>query len=216
MTNTRGKWRGRRVVGGVAAALLVAAAAYGIFEYRATWHIAEVVPGRLYRSSQMNPERLARHAAAHGIATVIDFRDVGTGDDRPGEPRMREAVARERAAMEARGIRHVSVSSEQVPSPETLERFLATVETHEGPFLLHCRHGIGRTGLFTALFLIELEGYGNVAAHRNVSRHYSLRPRGRRNFRPDRAKGRFILTYTPRAGSPTATSNPPRDNTHGR
>jgi protein tyrosine phosphatase (PTP) superfamily phosphohydrolase (DUF442 family) len=184
------------------AAFLLAGATAGYVHYGMNYRIATVLPGRLYRSSAMTPERIARAAARLGIATVIDVRHPELDDgDRRAAGTTRRRIEQERASLAAVGIRHVSIPSLQRPDDAMVETFLAAVaDTNAHPVLIHCDHGIGRTGVYVAIFLMEHAGFSNEAARAVVSRYYSARPRGRKHFQPLFNKGEWIIRYVPRRG----------------
>ncbi len=185
-------------IGGLSVLLLLAVAA-GYIHFKMNYSLTSVLPGRLYRSSEMTPELLARAAARHGIATVIDLRHPELDDKElpAGTTRMR--IAQEKAALTAAGIRHVSIPSLQRPNDEMVDAFLGAVADREShPVLIHCDHGIGRAGLYTAVYLIEHAGYEHEAARDLVSHYYSARLHGRKHFRPDYNKGKWLMEYVPR------------------
>lgn len=166
----------------------------GYVHWQMNHSLIEVLPGELYRSSEVSPEGLARLALTHGIKTVIDLR---THDSDKYDP---EDITREAEALRSVGVRHVNLSTGQTPDMETVDRFLEILdEPGTRPVLIHCYHGVGRTGLFVALYLMEYAGYSNEEAIHNVSRYYTLRPGGRMGFRPQSSKGSFLLEYEPRS-----------------
>jgi protein tyrosine/serine phosphatase len=151
----------------------------------------------------MTPERLAREAAEQHIAEVIDLRNPGYDDKGRRTVNTGEKIQLEDNALQAAGIRHVSLPATQIPDDYTVDRFLAEIETAGSrPVLIHCDHGIGRTGLFIALYLMEYAGYSNEDARHCVSRYYSLRLHGRKHFAPDFNKGKYIIDYSLRHKRP--------------
>lgn len=166
----------------LAAGVLVLAA-WGPFLNRLLDYRFQVVSeGKLYRSAEMPPDELARRCRRLGIRTVIDFRKPG-GD-----------VDAERAALARGGVRHVHLPSKQVPKPEVVRGFLEVMDDPANlPALLHCTHGVGRTGVLSAVFRMEYEGWSNDRARREAQRLGGIK-----SFRKDKPKGRFLLNYTPR------------------
>jgi protein tyrosine/serine phosphatase len=153
---------------------------------------AAVEPGRLYRSAQMPPDRLVDLCRSRGIRTVVDFRRT-------------EARARaESEALGRAGIRHVHLPTGQVPAPETVARFLEVMDASAGePVLIHCTHGVGRTGVFTAVYRME---YGGWSARRAWLEAAVLAGFG--SFHPGTGKARFVLGYEPRAGVARSSGRP--------
>jgi protein tyrosine/serine phosphatase len=173
--------RGRLVAVGVGIALLAAViwSQYWIV----TGRVGTVVQGRLYRSAGLPPERLLGLVRQHNITTVVDFRKTGA-----------ETQA-ERAAVEQAGIRYVPIPSEQVPSPDAVARFLDVMDSQSpGAVLIHCTHGAGRTGVFTAIYRMEYQGWSRTRAVTEAMLYA-----GFGSFGPWNAKTVFLYGYTPRS-----------------
>ncbi len=186
--------RAMACIGALVLAMAVSVAGY--LHYRMNYCITTVVPGRLYRSSKMTPERLAGKAAELGIRTVIDLRNPAHHRRPEDRTEAENKVTQEEAALKAGGIRHIELRSRQIPLPRTVDKFIEAVDSAgASPVLIHCDHGIGRTGLFVALYLMEYAGYSNEDARHCVSRYYSLRLHGRKHFAPDYDKGKYIMKY---------------------
>ena len=142
-------WRRRAVV----VLLLVLALVGAGFYWDATGRLATVEAGRLYRSKRMAPDRLVEVCRRLGIQTVIDLRKAGEG------------VTAEAEALARAGIRHVHLPSSQVPDLPTVDRFLEVMsDPTSQPVLLHCRHGVGRTGVFSAIYRMERQGWSVTRA----------------------------------------------------
>ncbi|MBM4060761.1 MAG: hypothetical protein FJ265_06665 [Planctomycetes bacterium] len=99
----------------------------------------------VYRSSQPSEDQLLRAIDAHGIRTVVCLRSPGDG-----------AATSARAAS-GTGIRFwtVPMSATRLPSPETLLELWQVAATAERPLLLHCRAGVDRTGLASAITVLH-------------------------------------------------------------
>ena len=170
----------------------------GLIHWRMNHALTEVIPGELYRSSEISPEYLTRLVREQGIKTVIDLRDHDS--DRHSSM----DIILEAHALGSAGIRHINLATGQVPDMETVSRFLKVLDEPDvRPVLIHCHHGIGRTGLFVALYLIEYAGYTSEEARELVAGYFTLRIGGRNGFRSDSDKGRFIMNYQPRTGKHT-------------
>lgn len=156
---------------------------WGLYlKLRRFWRPAVVAEGRLYRSAQMPPSRMAKACATLGVRTVIDLR------------RQADKAARERVALEGVGVRHVHLVSNQTPRAEVIETFLRIMDDPANlPVLTHCTHGIGRTGVLAAVYRMEYEGWSNEDARREAQRIG-----GFQSFRPEASKGAFVLRYAPR------------------
>jgi protein-tyrosine phosphatase len=66
------------------------------------------------------------------------------------------------------------------------------------PVLIHCSHGCGRTGVFTAIYRMEYQGWSNRDALNEARRKSGSLP-GNKGFRDDNRKAKFLLAYQPRA-----------------
>lgn len=115
-------------------------------------NLHEVVPGRFFRSAEMSQERLLQVAHEHGIRTVIDLRMGGptAKADQPIDP----------DALRHEGIRYVPLrlNSKRVPSPDRIHELLRIYSEAELPVLVHCSSGANRTGVASAIWLLEMEG----------------------------------------------------------
>jgi protein tyrosine phosphatase (PTP) superfamily phosphohydrolase (DUF442 family) len=173
----------RRVV--LATVLLVLVAAAGYLGYWAAMgRFAVVDPGHLYRSAEMTPSRLAETCTRLGIRTVVDFRE--------GSPK----VDAEAEALREIGVEHVHLPTGQVPSPEVVDAFLRIMSDKERhPVLVHCEHGVGRTGVHVAIYRIEFQGWSKRRA-----RLEAMLLAGFDSFQKGTDKARFLEAYTPRLG----------------
>ncbi len=174
--------------------LVLLASLAGLIHWRMNYALTEVIQGELYRSAEISPKGLARLASRHNIKTVIDLR---THDSDKHSSR---DIILEGEALASVGVSHINLSTGQTPEMETVSMFLEILDDpNRRPVLIHCHHGIGRTGLFVALYLIEYAGYTKEKAREHVAGYFTLRLGGRDGFRSDSNKGRFIMNYQPRS-----------------
>ncbi len=108
----------------------------------------------VFRAPQTGEEATARRIAAHGIRTVVCLR----GDGPESAPSARAALAAGAAFV------RVPMSATQRPAPATLLTLWDVAATAERPLLLHCRAGVDRTGLASAI--LALHDSGDLAAAR--------------------------------------------------
>jgi len=158
----------------------------GIGAYLGTWaamgRFAVVDAGRLYRSAELPLSRLTDTCRRLGIRTVADFR--------MGSPE----VDAEAGALREIGVRHVHLPTGQVPPPEVVDAFLRIMSDRENhPVLIHCEHGVGRTGVHAAIYRMEFQGWSNRRA-----RLEAMLLAGFDSFQKDTEKARFLESYTPR------------------
>ena len=118
--------------------------------FRALWsNLAEVVPGKLYRSNHPTPGRLARVARRLGLRTLINLRgERACGSD---------ALSREAATR--LGLAHIDMAFESrgAPHRDRVLRFADIYQQFNAPALMHCKSGADRAGLASGL-AIMLEG----------------------------------------------------------
>jgi protein tyrosine phosphatase (PTP) superfamily phosphohydrolase (DUF442 family) len=181
-------------------ALLVGAVLMAIGGTYGWWTIAEhrlvtISPGKVYQSAEIPPTELSTIAKANGWKSVIDLRDT-----RP------DAIAAEKTALDAIGVRHLHVPSLQEPTTETIDRVLDLMgDPANQPLLLHCEHGEGRSVLLAALYRMRHEGWTADAAWRGSARLPSVLGflarwfPGLATFKPDSPKGRILFDYGERA-----------------
>ncbi|MGW8322480.1 MAG: fused DSP-PTPase phosphatase/NAD kinase-like protein [Thermodesulfobacteriota bacterium] len=162
--------------------LLVGVGGY-VGYWTATGRYAVVDPGRLYRSAECAPWRLVEECKRLGIRTVVDFRE-----DSP-------KVDAEAEALGQAGIRYAHLATGQVPPPEVVDAFLEIMSDESNlPVLIHCEHGVGRTGLHAAIYRMEFQGWSKRCA-----RWEAMLLAGFDSFQKDTDKARFIESYTPRS-----------------
>ena len=115
--------------------------------FRVLWdNLAEVVPGKLYRSNHPTPARLAAAKRRYGLRTLINLR----GHRQCGS----DALSR-RASAEL-GLHHVDMAFESrgAPHRDRILRFADIYRTLDAPALMHCKSGADRAGLAAGLALL--------------------------------------------------------------
>jgi len=135
-----------------------------IYANRSEDNFHEIVPGTLYRSAQPSAEDVARYAKEYGIRTIINLRDE-----------KREAwYDDERHAAAAHGIQIIDFPlSSGAFLPADQSRALAErMAEAEAPVLIHCEHGINRTGLASAIYLNTILNRSEWTASLQLSPYY--------------------------------------------
>ena len=115
--------------------------------FRVLWdNLAEVVPGKLYRSNHPTPSRLAAAKRKLGLRTLINLR----GHRKCGS----DALSRQAAA--ELGLNHIDMAFESrgAPHRDRILRFHAIYQTLETPALMHCKSGADRAGLAAGLAIL--------------------------------------------------------------
>ncbi|MBE0704670.1 MAG: tyrosine-protein phosphatase [Alphaproteobacteria bacterium] len=153
-------------------------------------HVVE--PGVLYRSAQLNGQKLADVMDAYGIKSVINLRGANSGS---------WWYDNEVAVTTAHGASHADVrmSALQDPADATIAKLMETMRTAPRPILIHCQSGSDRTGLAAALFERFVERRpADIAAHQISFRYGHFPWLGSRSIAMDRTYGRLSAGGLPK------------------
>lgn len=133
--------------------------------------LREVTAGKFYRSGQLTAEGLRDAITRHSIKTVINVQD-----EYP-DPTMRQSfwdhsAVSEKALCEEMGVRYVHLApdlrsdrNDPEAVPLVVQPYLKLLDDPTVyPVLLHCRAGLHRTGVLTAVYRMEYEGWSHAAA----------------------------------------------------
>jgi protein tyrosine phosphatase (PTP) superfamily phosphohydrolase (DUF442 family) len=168
----------RGVALGLAAALAVEVG-WSVLNHN--WHA--ILPGRAYRCGQLSPAQLADRGRHYGIRTVINLRGLCPDQDwYLGESRATGAldIAQE----------DITLSAYHLPAPDELRRLVDVLDHAEYPILIHCRQGVDRTGLASALLLLLQPDVPLPVARRQLSLRY-----GHVALGPTKTLGQFFDLY---------------------
>ena len=123
-----------------------------------------VVPGRLYRTAQLTPDRLAKHVERHGIKTVVNLRGRPFADWYPDECRATQAL----------GVSQEDVvtSAHRLPAPRELRRLIEVFDRSDHPVTIHCQQGADRTGLAAGVYVLLYTDADYDTARRQCSPRY--------------------------------------------
>ena len=128
-------------------------------------NVHEVVPGRVYRSAQLSPERLTQLIDEHGLRSVLNLRGAS-----PGERWYED----ERKTAHANNVEHIDFalsSKREVPS-EQADELIRVMRAAPKPMLIHCWAGADRTGLASALYLYAVHEQSAEDAARALAMKY--------------------------------------------
>jgi protein tyrosine/serine phosphatase len=126
--------------------------------FRLVWsNLAEVIPGKLYRSNHPTPGRLARAARRYRLRTLVNLR----GHRSCGSDALSRDMARRL------GLVHVDMAFESrgAPHRDRILRFHGIYRAMETPALMHCKSGADRAGLASGLAILFEGGTAAEAAH---------------------------------------------------
>lgn len=166
----RGWWRW--VLGGVLVAGMVAGP---YVHYRSSLahgkRLREVTPGRFYRCGQLTQEGFAAAIERYGIRTIVNLQNEDPDPQLPrdwfGGPKVPESEFCAKL-----GVRYVFLHPDLLPRcrlpaerPQVIGNWLAVLDDPTAyPVLVHCKAGLHRTGLLTAVYRVEYEGWSHAAA----------------------------------------------------
>lgn len=156
------------IVGGV----IVFALGFGWYIGFLGDNFREVIPGKLYRSAQMDGDELRETIRRHDIKTVINLR---------GPAEKKEWYQAEVQACRDLGTRHgnVNMSATRLPKPHEIREIIEHIEQGPEPILIHCMAGADRTGLACAIYLILKERKAvREAVDAQLTWHYGHFPVG--------------------------------------
>jgi tyrosine-protein phosphatase SIW14 len=162
----------RWALGALLAALIFV---FPAVHYRATYDHAKrlrvVTPGREYRCGQLTAPGFAEAVERFGIRTVLNLQDEFPDPDVeaswPGGESVKESDLCRRLGVRYAHIAPDLLPARQVPArrPVAIDRFLDLLDDPSAyPVLIHCRAGLHRTGVLTAVYRMEYEGWDVRAA----------------------------------------------------
>jgi protein tyrosine/serine phosphatase len=132
-------------------------------------NIHAVTPGLVYRSAQLNGNRLADTLKQYQIKSVINLRGDNVDED---------WYTDELKVTAAQGAEHYDLGmyAKAPPDAKTLERMFEILKTAPRPLLIHCNSGSDRTGLVAAVYKHFIEGQSPKEAARQLSFRYGHFP----------------------------------------
>lgn len=120
----------------------------------------------LIRTPQPDADDLRSLHERFGVKTVVNLRG-----ENPGATWFEE----ERRGVEAIGARwvHLKTSGKSEPDVSLIRRFMDLVEDEANwPIVIHCQGGVHRTGLLSAFYRIQYQGWSNRQAVREMEDCY--------------------------------------------
>jgi tyrosine-protein phosphatase SIW14 len=183
--------------------------------YRHGKRFREVVPGQVYRSGTLSAPGFAEMIRQHEIRTVVNLME-----DEP-DPILFQSYflgggIAESALCKELKVRYVNLVPDLLTPeklkkqrPAAIDEFLRLMDNPENyPVLLHCRAGLHRTGIFTAIYRMEYQGWTPLQAWREMKANGF----GQFNCYADNPYIRqYLLNYHP--GLRQASATGPRDTT---
>jgi tyrosine-protein phosphatase SIW14 len=160
-----------RWVLGVAIGAAVVAVPFGY--YRATYTHAKrlrvVTEDRFYRCGQLPADGFRDAFRLYGIKTVVNLQEEARDPILPRtwlESWLKKQSVSERELCESCGVKYVSLDGgvldhagdDTGSRPVVIDEFLAVLDDESNyPILIHCKAGLHRTGLMTAIYRMDKE-----------------------------------------------------------
>lgn len=142
----------RRIAEGVVLGLLLVAIYLSAYSLSTLEHnnFHVVVPGKVYRSSQMNGEELARCIKNYGIKSVLNLRGANS---------TKSWYQAEITAASQCNVAHCDwrLGACDELSVEKMDELIGLLRSLPKPVLIHCQGGADRTGLASALYCFAVE-----------------------------------------------------------
>ena len=161
---------GRAAAWGVVLGLSAAVAAEaGATFFGRNWHA--IIPGQAYRCAQLSHDQLLDSIHKSGIRTVVNLR----GSSPDFDWYLGESRATRDADIDQEDI---TFSAYRLPSPDELRRLIDVIDHAKYPLVLHCRQGVDRTGLASALLLLLRTDATPKEARRQLGPRYGHVPIG--------------------------------------
>jgi hypothetical protein len=150
----------------IATLVLVVPVVHYRWEYTHAKRLREVTPGRFYRSGEMTADGFTEAVRQFHFRTIVNLQDEYPDPDLPwgyfGGGQIKESELCRRL-----GVRYVYIAPDLIPRrrvpehrPKAIERFLNLLDDPSVyPVLIHCRAGLHRTGVMTAVYRMEYCGW---------------------------------------------------------
>jgi protein tyrosine/serine phosphatase len=185
----------------LAAALVVVPFGYYRWQYTHAKRLREVEPGRFYRSGQMTASGFQEAVQRYHLRTIINLQDEYPDPD-IALGYWTSRTVKESDLCRALGVRYEYLPPDLIPRrqipahrPATIDRFLKLLDDPDSyPVLVHCRAGLHRTGVMTAVYRMEYQGLSRQDAVRD------LKANGFGEFVCSSANDyitQYLLTYRP-------------------
>lgn len=151
-----------------------------MMHYRATYahvkRLREVTPGEFYRCGQLTASGFREAFRRYGIRTVVNLQDEDPDPLVPESFYDDKRLTPESEVCRQEGVRYVMISfdmprRDQAPSrhAQSIDDFLKLLDQPgTSPILLHCKAGLHRTGLLTAIYRMEYQHWTKAEAMREL------------------------------------------------
>lgn len=163
-------------------AIVCALAAWSFIYFRSTYNhskrLRTVEAGKVYRCGQLTEAGFEAAVRELGIRTVLNLQDDYPDPDIWHDYLDRSTV-KESEVCRRLGVRyawigpdlvHPTLASQQ--RPVAIDQFLELMDNPDVyPVLIHCKAGLHRTGLMSAIYRMEYQGWSHADAYRELKAH---------------------------------------------
>ncbi len=130
---------------------------YVVYRHQVFYHFEEVLKGEMYRSGLLGRWALERLQSRYHFKTIVNLL-LQYELDRDGRWEMEQDFCRKHGIE----LINLQLRPEEVPTEEMIEAFKGIVlEKKNGPFLVHCKQGVMRTGTMMMIYLRHRTGEEN-------------------------------------------------------
>jgi tyrosine-protein phosphatase SIW14 len=151
--------------------ILVAPSVYFRFIYDTHKRLRIVEPGRVYRSGQMTAEGFTDAVQRYGLRTIINVQDEYPDPSIALSFWSKQTIKESELCREL-GVRYVHLMPTLLPRhlipqqrPAAIDQLLSVLDDEANyPLLIHCHAGLHRTGLLTAIYRMEYQGWSQEQA----------------------------------------------------
>ena len=134
-----------------------------VWDYGVQKNFDTVVPGKIYRSGQPGKAQLEGWVKEYGLKSILTLRH--------GIPSYEKELA-DRYGLKLYQIPFSAKTGLQENRWQAIRAILT--DANNLPILIHCRGGGDRSGIVTALYRIEVQGWPLEKALHEMSRHYHI------------------------------------------
>lgn len=164
-----------------ATALMVGLLAWSYFYFRSSYahskRLRVVEEGRVYRSGQLTAEGFTDAVQRFGIRTIINLQDDNL-DPQLQHSYLDRRTIRESELCQQLGVDYFALEPDLVAPenetarPKVIEKFLKIMDKESTyPVLIHCKAGLHRTGLLSAIYRMEYQRWARADAYRELKKH---------------------------------------------
>jgi protein tyrosine phosphatase (PTP) superfamily phosphohydrolase (DUF442 family) len=148
---------------------LVALAGFLVWrQWFATYHLATVDVGKVYRDGNRGPREFAtmlRRVKPKTVVALIDDNEIAD----PAKPEFKAEL--ETLKQQGITLERIPVTLGGWPTTADVQKFLAVATNPaKQPVLVHCAQGVRRTGMMVAAYQESVLGYDSERAKREILR----------------------------------------------